>query len=63
MYIVEIVNRETKKKLVAGPTIFTGDRGETSSLTEARAKMQRWISENMKTPENWCVVSQLVGCL
>ena len=61
VYVVEIVNRETKKRM--GPTIFTGDFGEPTSLVDARAKAERWIQENTESPEDWCVVSRIVGCL
>lgn len=61
MYIVEIINRNTRNKI--GPTLFTGDRGDYTHLSDATDAAYRWISENCDNPDEYSIVRRIVGCL
>ena len=60
MYIVEII--DTKNKARVGKTFFTGEGEDYDTLADGRAAAEEWI-KNTNSPEDYKVVSRIVGCL
>ena len=60
MYIVEII--DTKNKTRAGKTFFTGEGEDYDTLTAGRKAAEAWI-ENTSNPEDYKIISRIVGCL
>lgn len=63
MYVVEILNTETKTRV--GPCFFVGDttRGEFRHLNDARTAAKKWLETHHPNNPNLKIVSHIVGCL